>query len=356
MANGWKIDQEKLISTNKENAKEPEEVMIDITQNEKEKISEFEQYIENAIEETRILFQDGDLEECARSFRKIANSVKDLQYEIIRSGKFHPKNKLNDLTGKEWLRHTKSWIIKDGKRSDIPKEIKNHPASYPPDLAKHFIEFFTKNEMWVFDPFMGIGSTIAAAQDLNRNCIGTELNPIFAEYAQSRVKNTDLTLKVHNADCRSAADVFKENNYPVSDFLITSPPYWNMLETSRGGVESVHKKRKKEGLLQKYSENENDLGNIGDYQTFLETLVEIFKGFKPILKADAYLVIIVQNLRSPDGEVITFAWDLAKELSKHFELKQEMIWCQDQKFLGIWGYPSQYVSNVHHHYCLIFKN
>ena len=104
MANGWKIDKEKLISTNKENAKESEEVMIDITQNEKEKISEFEQYIENAIEETRILFQDGDLEECARSFRKIANSVKDLQYEIVRSGKF-TQNKLNDLTGKEWLRY-----------------------------------------------------------------------------------------------------------------------------------------------------------------------------------------------------------------------------------------------------------
>jgi hypothetical protein len=23
--------------------------------------------------------------------------------------------------------------------------------------------------------------------------------------------------------------------------------------------------------------------------------------------------------------------------------------------LGIWGYPFTYVSNVHHHYCLIFE-
>ena len=35
--------------------------------------------------------------------------------------------------------------------------------------------------------------------------------------------------------------------------------------------------------------------------------------------------------------------------------KGEKIWCQDNKKLGIWGYPSEFVSNVHHHYCLIFK-
>jgi hypothetical protein len=33
----------------------------------------------------------------------------------------------------------------------------------------------------------------------------------------------------------------------------------------------------------------------------------------------------------------------------------ERIWCQDSKKLGIWGYPTVFVPNYHHHYCLIFR-
>ena len=153
-----------------------------------QKIIEFQPELESALENARKDYYDGNLEECARELRKLANNIKNLEFETTTPGIFQERNILNDLTGKEWLRHTKSWIIKDGKPSDIPKEIKNHPASFPPDLAKHFIEFFTKKRMWVFDPFMGIGSTLAAAQDLERHCIGIELNPQFAQYAITRIK------------------------------------------------------------------------------------------------------------------------------------------------------------------------
>ena len=57
----------------------------------------------------------------------------------------------------------------------------------------------------------------------------------------------------------------------------------------------------------------------------------------------------------PNGDMLPIAWDIARVLSPTYRLRQERIWVQDQKMLGIWGYPTTYVSNVHHHYCLVFR-
>jgi len=315
-----------------------------------------------------------DFIKSAKVFRQIASEIQNFNFKIEKKGSYAENNTLNDLTGKEWLRHTKSWVLFDGKPSDMPYEIKDHPASFPPALIEYFIEFFTKKEQWVFDPFMGIGSTLAACQNLGRNCFGTEINLKYCQYAIKRVKaksisldaylnsnkadsnkESKLTLKVFNRDCREILSIIKENKFPPVDFCITSPPYWNILETSRGGVKSTHKKRIEEGLDEKYSDDLRDLGNITNYYQYLDTLIEIFNEIKKILKPKAYLMIIIQNIRTKDGVMVPIAWDLGKSLSKNYDLRQEFIWYQDQKFMGIWGYPKTYVSNVHHHYCLVFQ-
>ncbi len=50
------------------------------------------------------------------------------------------------------------------------------------------------------------------------------------------------------------------------------------------------------------------------------------------------------------------AWDLTRRLSQTFSFQGERVWCQNSKPLGIWGYPTVFVPNVHHHYCLIFRH
>ncbi len=316
----------------------------------------------------RYMYFSGNLLESAKVFRQIAKIIHELNFKIENKGEYAEKNSLNDLTGKEWLRHTKSWVVFDGKSSDIPKEVKQHPATFPPDLIEYFIEFFTKKGGWVLDPFMGIGSTAVACQNLDRNCWGTEINLKYWKYAKERIESrfipisdfldkskSHITCEIFNQDCRSLLKIYKEHNFPPLDFCITSPPYWNILETSRGGVKSTHKQRMEEGTDEKYSNDVNDLGNISDYQEYLEQIENIFNIIYDLLKADGYLMIIAQNVRPKKGEMMPIAWDIANRLSKKYTLRQEFIWCQDQKLLGIWGYPKTYVSNVHHHYCLVFQ-
>src|SRR5437867_3763976 len=83
-------------------------------------------------------------------------------------------NKLNELSGKDWIKFTKSWFVHSPPRRDRAKIV--HPAGFPETLVREFIEFFTKPGMWVLDPFMGTGSTLLAARESHRNSVGLEIN------------------------------------------------------------------------------------------------------------------------------------------------------------------------------------
>ncbi|MFX1482410.1 MAG: DNA methyltransferase [Promethearchaeota archaeon] len=269
------------------------------------------------------------------------------------------RNTLNDLDAKSWVRATKSWFVINPKsRSKVQMQ---HPAKFPEELVKHFLEFFTKEGSWVLDPFAGVGSTGVACKEIGRNSVGIELHDEFVEVGDRTISETEgeSTSILLKGDSRRAVDIIYEHfngDPPQFDFAVTSPPYWNMLRKSRGGNASVHKERAEKGLKQYYGDSKKDLGNLDGYEEYIDTMGVIIGGLKPLLSEKAYLTIIVQNMRDVDGTLRPIAWDLARRFSQDFELRQEMIWCQDNKKLGCWGYPTTYVSNCHHHYCLILQN
>lgn len=271
---------------------------------------------------------------------------------------FRKRNRLNELDGKEWVKNTKSWfIINPPSRT---KAQLAHPAKFPEKLVSRFVEFFTKSDAWILDPFAGVGSTNIACKTLGRNSIGIELNQEFVEVAKRHISKTE-GLGVQVLLCGDSLDIaaILENhfgeNIPTIDYLITSPPYYDMLHKSRGGNDSVHKKRGEKGLKQTYSKSKLDLGNIPTYEVYLESVGEVFDSILPYLREGAYATVVAQNMRDEDGALKPIAWDLAKRLSENYTLRQEQIWCQDNKRLGVWGYPTTYVCNVHHHYCIVLQ-
>jgi DNA modification methylase len=267
-----------------------------------------------------------------------------------------PRNKMNNLTNKEWLKFQKSWFIHNPPPRK--KGVLAHPAKFPETMAQEFIEFFTKEGETVLDPMTGTGSTLVAALRSGRNSYGIELNPKYAKLANRIIEEErnalgasieHLKSEIINGDASLAANY----QLPIMDYVLTSPPYWDMLRAK--GAQTQKKRRSSEELDVHYSDDPNDMGNIRDYEEFLEKLVNIYKGLQPLLREKAYLTIIVKNVKK-GGKIYPLAWDIARELGKTYILKDEKIWLQDNQSLAPYGMGSAWVSNTFHHYCLQFRN
>src|SRR5690606_14092122 len=91
-----------------------------------------------------------------------------------------------------------------------------------------------------------------------------------------------------NGNSQKEIKKFKSNEF---DFIVTSPPYWNILET----VDHKGKERVENNLDYKYSDNNEDLANIEDYKQFLNTLAKFFNDCSKPLKVGKYMCVIVSD-------------------------------------------------------------
>ena len=110
----------------------------------------------------------------------------------------------NELDGKTWLKYSIS-IWNDLRKSK--EEVKlGHPAMLPSDLAQRLMEcFINEEDRLVLDPFVGVGSTLVAAKTLDKDAIGIEISPEFADLAESQVEQTipykgKSEVKIHGTD------------------------------------------------------------------------------------------------------------------------------------------------------------
>jgi len=269
-------------------------------------------------------------------------------------------NHLNDLNPKEWLKFQKSWFVHNPPPRS--KKTLRHPAKFPETLAQEFIHFFTKQGQWVLDPMAGTASTLVAALRSGRHSIGIELNPIYIKLAQDILEEErknfpdqtkNLTSNIIQGNAADLPQIAKQQNYPLFDYVITSPPYWDMLHAR--GAQTQKKRRNSSELDLFYSNDPRDLGNIEDYDEFLKQLIHIYRTLKPCIKDKAYLTIIVKNIKK-GGKIYPLAWDLARRLGEIYQLKDEKLWLQDNQSLAPYGMGNTWVSNTFHHYCLQFRN
>ncbi|MEW6718479.1 MAG: DNA methyltransferase [Chloroflexota bacterium] len=269
------------------------------------------------------------------------------------------RNRLNDLNPKEWIKFQKSWFIHNPPPRR--KDVLRHPAKFPETLVQEFIEFFTQRGQVVLDPMVGTGSTLVAALRAGRHSYGIELNEEYARISRQVVDEERAELgdqvkgvvsQVITGDAARFKDYVQTFNIPVVDYMITSPPYWDMLHAH--GAETQGKRRANETLDIFYSDDPNDLGNVPDYDEFLERLIRIYEAIQPFLRRRAYITIIVKNVKK-GGSIYPLAWDLGKRLGEIYTLKDERIWCQDNQRLFPYGMDSAWVSNTFHHYCLQFR-
>jgi DNA modification methylase len=275
------------------------------------------------------------------------------------------RNKLNELSGRDWIKFTKSWFV----HRPEPREDRKirHPASFPESLVREFVSFFTKNDGIVVDPFVGTGSTLVAAIETGRSGIGFEIVKKYTDISKERVKEAlarrragneatkskSSWAKIITADSAGLSKIWIEKDFPPADYCITSPPYWNQLRKSH----MRQKGRAEKGLDTAYSDDPDEIGNIEDYHDFLLALKRTFDEVYKVMRPKGYLTIITNNVFS-DGRMYPLAFDTVSTLSNEpfaWTPKDEKVWCQDDKTLLPLGVFNAWVGNRHHQYCLIFR-
>lgn len=66
-----------------------------------------------------------------------------------------------------------------------------HDTEKPVELMKILIENSSKPGDVVFEPFMGIGSTVIAANNVGRDAIGCEIDPHYFEICKNRIEKVE---------------------------------------------------------------------------------------------------------------------------------------------------------------------
>ena len=264
------------------------------------------------------------------------------------------KHRANDLDGGSWTRNSVS-IWPDIRKTSEEWQFK-HPAMFPVALVTRLIQCFTTEEdRVIMDPFAGVGSTLIAAEALGKDGIGIEISPEFAEKARTRSITDNMLAPsrevrkgkriLYCADANALLDYVKAN---CIDFVVTSPPYWDILLQKRTAdyKETRH-----------YGDEVADLGKISDYTVFLKALQNVFGMVYEVLKPGKYCCVVVMDLRKKD-RFYPFHMDVCNFMQElGFVFDDIIIWDRRHEYNNLrpLGYPHKFRINKVHEYILIFQ-
>ncbi len=254
------------------------------------------------------------------------------------------------LTKEEWREYTQNvWSI-----MNISHE--NHPAVFNPEIPHRLIKMFSFVGETVLDPFAGTGTTMIVSRKLNRNSIGIELNKEYCKMIEEELQQKSLSafesnnITSHDIINADSLEYLKQIEEKSIDLITTSPPYWNKAQ---------------------YSENSNDLGNIDEYEQFIDSMHVFFEECLRILKPGRRLCIVTANVHQ-DTEYGLQRFPLASDYNVlarkiGFLLVGEVIWSKantggkwgsygaQRPIFGSYPYPPNFCFKDLHEYILIYR-
>lgn len=78
------------------------------------------------------------------------------------------------------------WVIPNVKSNHVEKT--DHPCQFPVELIERLVLSMTNEDDWVFDPFLGTGTSIIAAVRHNRRGVGADVMPQYVRLARQRIE------------------------------------------------------------------------------------------------------------------------------------------------------------------------
>ena len=292
----------------------------------------------------------------------------------------HPNNTLNELGGDEWLYFTKSLLT-----TAYPSELgharrKAHGANKPPRLMARLIEFFTKGDELVLDPFAGVGGTLlgAAICRTPRRALGFEIEPrwaaVYEEVVEAaRAENDGAGPQLRDlaeadpggprrfdpSGCRlevgDALELIGRLDDASVDLVATDPPYNPQLRITMSGGALAERFANRRTDYAMVTDDPADLANSASYEEYLERMGALFAQLRRVLQPKRYAVVIVRDAYQ-DGRYRFVASDLAARAQPHgLAAKGDLIWYQAGTRLRPYGYPHAFVPNIVHQHVLVLR-
>jgi DNA modification methylase len=131
--------------------------------------------------------------------------VKKLNLTIENKEAGNTRNEVANRQKDGSIKSKKAPIIRDKRQLGTintinPQLARNenikHPAMFPIELPSEYIKAMTNENDIVSEPFLGSGTTMVAAHQLERKCYGMELDPKYCQVIIERMKKLDPSLVI----------------------------------------------------------------------------------------------------------------------------------------------------------------
>ncbi len=274
-------------------------------------------------------------------------------------GIYHTGNRLNDLTGKEWVFSTRS-VINKAYPPSLQLELRSqHGGQKPPELCAELIRTFTKTGQRVLDPFAGVGGTLLGASLSDRSALGVELNPRWIEIYQEVCRRESLDAhQVIQGDSREVLATLPAASF---DFLLTDVPYWDMdkRRRSRGkfkraGGESTERRKSK---LTRFDGEEQEAATAGvsGREEWLQLMGDVFGQARRLLKPKSYMAVFIGDMYHSGRyhPLSSYLMGLLDDLG--YTMKANLVWYDVSKKLNVYGYRYEFIPSMVHQNILVFR-
>lgn len=278
-------------------------------------------------------------------------------------GIYHTGNRLNDLTGKEWVFSTRSVINKAYPASYQLNLRSRHGGQKPPELCAELIRTFTKTGQRVLDPFAGVGGTLLGATISDRTAVGVEINPQWIEIYQEVCRREGLSAQdVIAGDSRTVLHELDPGSF---DFLLTDVPYWDMDRRRRstgkfkraGGEASERRKSKLSRFAAETDDALDPAPSVGlnGQEDWLRLMEEVFGAAIPLLKPRAYLAVFIGDMYHSGQYHPLSAFLIGLMSGLGLTMKANLVWYDVSKKLNVYGYRYEFIPSMVHQNILVFR-
>jgi DNA modification methylase len=292
------------------------------------------------------------------------DGLKPHQRRVDGRGVYDERNRLNDLTGREWKYATKS-VIAEPYPPDLQHDLRSeHGGQKPPRLCMDLIERFSKAGERVFDPFAGVGGTLLGASLAEyestgrREAVGFErverwvalYEEVLARENRARRERGEGELAsqdLRHGDCAALVDDLAPDSV---DLLLTDVPYWSMdaVEQTR------NRNRTRESKLGRF-DGDADGSPPASKDEWLADMRSKFASFRRPLREGAYVLVFIGDMYR-DSSFHFLSAELAGALaSTGLTLKADLIWYDPAKDLHVYGYPFAFVPSMVHQHVLVLR-